>query len=751
MSLRTRILLAFVAVTLVMGAMALLALYSSHNIQNKVTDLTSISLARLEHHRSVGSALEVEVEPGDNSTWLAREVQVLGGRRRPKLRGSVEEVSLPNKTLQMYGVPIRIDESSEFSDLEVPSLADVRRGDRLEISCEITPEGGWRARKIRARNLKNSDKIKGVVTEVAADGTVPDTLAISGITIILDQAIRSPGAEAELFRISTATQIMILVNDCDQAALRLVTSNKEPLVAFDGELADPFALFPESLEDLAGALETFRETTSVARGGSRGLDEALWLVPFLKKLQELEALGAEFLVLVQSDLPAAKDLFESQLNPLLMDEMKPLIQAYVLEAEESLAVEVGQLSIQAGIMAKSLLSAGMVAFVCALALGYWVWRSISTPLLQLSVAAEKIGQGQLDTRVLQTSTDELGILARTINKMAAELESNTVSIANLDDIFESMAGALFVLDKAGQVLSVNQAACSLTRYSSKQIQGKSLADFCTTGAGVILLPDGAPICQGEASLHRVDGQEVPVSFSGASLRRGQAAAGGFVWVAQDLSGRLDMEEQLRQSLAEKVLLLREVHHRVKNNLQIISSLLALQADCIESPEAKAVFADSQARIRSMALIHQQLYGTTTLDSIDFGAYLEQLAGSLFSFHGGQDTPVTIKTAVENLPLGIDTALTCGLIINELVTNAIKHAFDPNEPGIVKVVFTTEKGFFVLTVEDNGTGFKEAENPSTSDSLGLSLVEALVDQLHGTMTVSSPQGTLFRIEFAEVEA
>ena len=240
----------------------------------------------------------------------------------------------------------------------------------------------------------------------------------------------------------------------------------------------------------------------------------------------------------------------------------------------------------------------------------------------------------------------------------------------------------------------------------------------------------------------------PVSFSGALLRRGQGAAGGFVWIAQDLSDRLDMEEQLRRSLAEKELLLREVHHRVKNNLQVISSLLALQADCIDDPEAQAVYADSQARIRSMALIHQQLYGTTTLDRIDFGVYLKQLAGSLFSFHGGQPAPVTIETTVDNLPLGIDTALTCGLIINELVTNAIKHAFAPDEPGVIKVGFTTENDLFVLTVEDNGTGMNDGGDELASDSLGMSLVEALVQQLHGTMTVTCPAGTMFHIQFAE---
>ncbi len=446
---------------------------------------------------------------------------------------------------------------------------------------------------------------------------------------------------------------------------------------------------------------------------------------------------------MDSDREAAAAYLNDQLDPLLIDGLRPLIHGYMLDAQESLALEVEHISAQATATAKALLGASAVAVLFALGLGFVVWRSISTPLIRLKQAAEEIGRGRLETRVAVSSRDELGVLADTINRMADKLAATTVSITNLDDIFASMAGALFVVSRDGTITNVNRAAGTLLGVPPADLVGQSFAAVSAAPGD----DAGSPASSGERILRRGDGTLVTVSLAGAPLSGDDGSSRGFVWVAQDLTERKTMEERLRRSLAEKELLLREVHHRVKNNLQVISSLLDLQADRIEDDSARDVYADSQSRIRSMALIHQQLYGSTDLDHIEFGTYLDQLTDSLFRFYGGGRDRIAIVTdAPPPSRLGIDQALTCGLIINELVTNALKHAFAPGTAGTVTVGFHTSNDRHVLTVTDDGIGLPAELTRPGSDSLGMSLVSALVTQLEGKMTVAATNGTVFTIGF-----
>jgi len=728
------------------GALGLLSLGSSRRIEDRVTGLTSVSIARFERDRAVGRSLEIEVESRDGS-WHAEEIEVLGGRRQPKLRGPVDRAAGEEGLLVMFGVPIRVDGQTEFDGGD---LAGFVAGQRLEVSCAIEPDGTWRARKVRTTGLKASDKIKGVVTGVSMDGIPPDTFAISGIEILLDSPGHLPDAQVVLTRTSNGVRMTLLLQDCLRAARHALAGSREPVVALDGEFIDAATLMEESVEDL---VETVAAARRDDRGGSGGGPEvvvSLWLDPLAEQLDDLEAMTREFLSLVDRAPADAEELFLTGVEPLIVDRMRPLAHAYLLDGEEKLSREVGQVTGQARATARNLLGASVLAILVALALGYGVFRSIAHPLRGLAEAADRIGKGDLATRVEPRSDDELGLLAATLNGMAEEIEANTVSISNLNDVLESMAGALFLLDAEGTVTAVNQAACALTGKRAADLEGSTLAQLCTGVPAAPLLPTPPGISRGEARLGHRDGTSVPVAFSGAARVGGVNEVRGFVWVAQDLSGRIAMEDELRRSLADKELLLREVHHRVKNNLQVISSLLELQADCIEDPAARAVYAESQARIRSMALIHQQLYGTTELDSIDFGAYLDQLAMSLLQFHGGGGPAVAIRADADRVRMGIDRAMTCGLIINELVTNALKHAFEPGRPGTVTLGFRSDAGRHVLIVTDDGSGLPDGYE-GNGDSLGMSLIAALVEQLEGTLRVESGGGTRFIIEFPAEEA
>lgn len=207
------------------------------------------------------------------------------------------------------------------------------------------------------------------------------------------------------------------------------------------------------------------------------------------------------------------------------------------------------------------------------------------------------------------------------------------------------------------------------------------------------------------------------------------------------------EEQLRNSLAEKEVLLREIHHRVKNNLQVVSSLLYLAADELDHPAARRRLHDSRRRVMSMALVHEQLYQSRDLARIDFAEYLQRIAGSL------QDTQVApsaeIVVEAERIPLDISAAIPCGLIVNELVANACAHAFAAPAtaaPPEVRIGFRRGRDTCRLTVADNGAGFPDTLDFRQTTSMGLRLVNTLVRQLRGTIAMTTDAGTTFTIAF-----
>jgi two-component sensor histidine kinase/ActR/RegA family two-component response regulator len=203
-------------------------------------------------------------------------------------------------------------------------------------------------------------------------------------------------------------------------------------------------------------------------------------------------------------------------------------------------------------------------------------------------------------------------------------------------------------------------------------------------------------------------------------------------------------QQLREALAEREVLLKEVHHRVKNNLQIISSLLDLQSESISDHQSRSIFQESRNRIWSMAMIHEMLYDTGAFMSIDFGRYLEKLTESLFMCYV-PDGRIARHVEVGDVCLGLDEAIPCGLIVNELVSNALKYAFPDGRAGEVKVVVNrADDGLIKLTVEDDGVGLPQDLDFRETGTLGLQLVNLLVKQMRGTIELKNASGTIFQI-------
>ena len=225
---------------------------------------------------------------------------------------------------------------------------------------------------------------------------------------------------------------------------------------------------------------------------------------------------------------------------------------------------------------------------------------------------------------------------------------------------------------------------------------------------------------------------------------------GGVHVARDITGRKAAEEEVKRSLKEKEVLISEIHHRVKNNMQIISSLLSLQSSYIVDDEAVTVLKESQNRVKAMAMIYEKLYQSNDLARINFSDYVQKLVNGLFYSHDVNEDQIKPVVKIEDIMLNIETAVPCGLIISELVSNSLKHAFPEGRRGKICVSLKAHSDEYELRVSDDGIGSLEKINFKNKSTLGLKLVYTLINQIEGKVALERGQGTEFKIIFKELE-
>ncbi len=378
---------------------------------------------------------------------------------------------------------------------------------------------------------------------------------------------------------------------------------------------------------------------------------------------------------------------------------------------------------------------------------------ISRPIRLLTQAAEKVGGGDYSQRINVKSNDEVGLLADTFDAMLGQLRNARMHLVEkdyLDSILATMRDALIVADPEGRIEMVNKATLNLLGYREDELVTRQLRTIISDAQpgerGIEdLIGQGLIGDDVEISLLSRDGRKIPVLLSGAVLEN-EGKVMRIVCVAKDISERNRAEDQIRASLREKEILLKEVHHRVKNNLQVVASMLNLQSRYLEDRKAKAMFEDSQRRIESMSLIHEKLYRSKDLARIDFREYIDDLMGSVTALNGGSDR-LKIREDIGEVALDVNKGIPCGLIINELVSNALRHAFPDGRKGIIEVGMHSDiSGRISLVVSDNGTGFPEHIDFRNTQSLGMQLVTSLVSQLDGTIELDKSEGTAFTITF-----
>ncbi len=351
----------------------------------------------------------------------------------------------------------------------------------------------------------------------------------------------------------------------------------------------------------------------------------------------------------------------------------------------------------------------------------------------------------------------LAIFAKDITEAKQAREALAESEARFRQLFDSVTDGIALRDaRTFELLDANRRFCDMWGYTLDELRelpfGSLGAHESVEDRRSRLITHYAQAAAGMSNLfqwaaRRKDGTVFWVELNVARITIGASEC--LLSVVRDVTERRQTEERIKASLEEKEVLLKEIHHRVKNNLQIVSSLLYLQAARTEDCEAISVLRESQDRVRSMALIHERLYQSPNLASVDMAEYTKALVSELKHSHRVADSLVRLTLTIEDLHLSVTEAIPCGLIINELVSNAFKHAFPGGTAGEVFIELKRKnQNSYMLMVRDSGVGFPEQVDFRNSPSLGLTLVNSLVNQLEGTIELDRSGGTAFLITFGK---
>ncbi|MCX9013111.1 MAG: PAS domain S-box protein [Candidatus Methanoperedens sp.] len=407
---------------------------------------------------------------------------------------------------------------------------------------------------------------------------------------------------------------------------------------------------------------------------------------------------------------------------------------------------------------KELIMLGISILMFGVLLSFLTSRSISRPVEKLRAATTEIGQGRLNVNIPIQSNDEIGQLASAFNKMTEELQKTTVSKDYVENIIRSMFDTLVVATPDGTIQKVNKAICDLLGYRSEELIGRPVDILFSDEA---LQPESSwldellkkgSIINIEKTYLTKDGRKIPVLFSVSTMCDDEGNILGIVCVAKDVTERKLAEDKIKGSLQEKEMLLREIHHRVKNNMAIVSGLLAHQSQYTKDKNVIDMFTESQNRILAMSLVHEKLYQSNDLAKIDFNEYFCDMVADLIQSYEVDAGKITLKMNIENIPLDIDFAIPCGLITNELVTNSLKYAFPAGTQGEIKIAFRSiDENMLELVVSDNGIGIPKDLDFRKTESLGLHLVTTLAEnQLHGEINLNRSKGTEFQIKFRGIK-
>ncbi len=473
----------------------------------------------------------------------------------------------------------------------------------------------------------------------------------------------------------------------------------------------------------------------------------------IKRLDEslvfYTSLSTDWLKLIEEDVEEANALFNTSISPYFRNRVIPDISYLRNQAIDKQNKENEELTNKLEQANYVIAFVSLICILLSILIALYVYRSIAKPLKNLNNSARRIGEGNLDEKIPVTSTDELGELTSTFNSMASNLKKRTLARDYLDNIIESIRETLIVADNEGTIVGINKAGLDMLHFTKEEVIGTPVKDyFDLENMGDEYDKNSKSGNVFEFCLLTRRKNRIPVLFSEVELISGTGEVVGTVCVATDITERKEADEQVKKSLREKEILLSEIHHRVKNNLAVISGILHLQAYETDNDQVAKALSESQARIQSISLVHEMLYHSDTLSFIDYRSYVNDLVQAITSMHINESRNISVTSDVDDFSLDINKAIPCSLLLNEIIVNSFKHAFEGKSEGQIRISMKEKDQIINLVVEDNGLGLDE-NGMKKSDNLGTTLIKTLASQLNGEYKVSAGKngaGTRVEITF-----
>jgi len=365
--------------------------------------------------------------------------------------------------------------------------------------------------------------------------------------------------------------------------------------------------------------------------------------------------------------------------------------------------------------------------------GYVV--SLTMGCMALAIAMDRAHAQELQTRLLNVSLAEANAV------LMHEMGERERTALSLRMLLDATPEGIVVVGTDGRIVEVNAALERMLGYTRLQLlglPGEALVapahrDAALAWEAQLQSPPGeiqSLRTQHDLLALRSDGSTFEARVGLSPYHLGDQLR--VIATVRDVTDERAVKRRMETSLREKEVLLREVHHRVKNNMAVMSSLFYLQSRHATDPHTVRVFRDSELRVRSMAMVHEVLYRSADLSAVDFGRYLETLVDHLGNVYRGTLPRLQVERDIEPIRLSIDQAVPCGLLLNEVLTNALKHAFVDGEPPLLQVRAWSRTGEVCIDVIDNGVGMPENVTPASTQTLGVRLMQALVEQLDGTL-------------------
>lgn len=547
---------------------------------------------------------------------------------------------------------------------------------------------------------------------------------------ILNQLVRNNVETTNMVEL-TAT----IENELYQSLITLIAIKEaqasEPLAITLSEPTEEMHLnnFSSMIEQIKFQIEQLNEII-VAHSAINTNHLTIDIAELNKRFQFYEQLSIEWLEFRRENREQSHQMFSVSITPYFGNNIIPII-SHVREEV------ITQQNDENNLLDAQLKSAGIgikivTVFLVFMSIGIalFLYQSIANPLKKLHQGAQILGAGNLDVRVELSNNDEIGELADSFNTMASNLRKRTLARDYLDNIIESIHETLIVADEKGNIVGCNKAAEKLLGYKKNDLINKPLFQLFDSDHADIQkkTPQAVQNKTIETTIVANRDKKIPVLLSESNLMNSKEVFVGKVVVATDITERNKANARIRQSLKEKEILLAEIHHRVKNNLAVVSGILQLQSRYSKNKKVEAALTETQTRIKSISLVHEMLYQSDTMANLNYDEYVLDLILAISKLPLATDKQVKITAETQTVNLDLNIAVPCSLLLNEIIVDRLKNSFENLNQGTIHVILRNLDTSAELSVEHNGA---KDSTKNVQESLGYTLIKTLINQLHGT--------------------